>query len=264
MNPKNRIRSLHMEIRTLNPAEADVLFQVTVDRPNDRLGVKGRLAGPRCRYASTVEVAYPLKDAPPGEPNRLSTRAIIPEPNLWEPACPFLYEVTVELFEDRNRIDAMTLTVGLRTIAVSGNSFVLNGKQFKPKAREVVHTNEVELVRAREQFNTVVLPVSDDARPLWHACDRIGLGVIGRIDNESQSQLFANHACLLAWIVDDDERLATDRADLRKAHVPIGLPVRNDIAAARLPLADFVIVPPPASQHVQKWGMPVIELTPSA
>src|SRR5262249_40838844 len=155
-------------------------FHVVVDRRDEGLGLNGRLVGPRCLYASTVEVAYPFRDEPRGEPNRLSTRAIIPEPNPWEPACPFLYEAILELFENRTRIDVTTLPLGLRTVAVSGSSFVINGKRFEPKATEVVHAVESDLAQARKHFNTVVLPVSYNAQPLWYACDQIGLGVFGR------------------------------------------------------------------------------------
>jgi hypothetical protein len=253
-----------MEIRTLNPAEANVQFHVTVDHPNNRLGVKGRLVGPRCAYASTVEVAYPLKDAPPSEPGRLSTRVIIPEPNLWEPACPFLYEATLELFLDRSRIDVRTMIVGLRTITIRGSSFFLNGKRFELKTMEAVHLAESGLAQARKQFNTVVLPVSLDVRPLWHACDHMGLGVLGLVLHQSQSvpEHFADHACLLGWLV-DDKRLATDRADLQKACVPLGLQIPNDSAYTNPLATDFVVVPGRASEQLQKWGMPVIELTPN-
>jgi hypothetical protein len=263
MNPRNHIRSLHLEIQTLNPAEADIRFHVAVDGAADRPALKGRLVGPRCAYASTVEVAYPLRETPAAEPNRLSMRAVIPEPNLWEPACPFLYEATVELFEHTKRLDSITMTVGLRTIGVSANSFVLNGRGFVPQPMEPAHPTESELAHARERFNTVVLPIRDDARPLWHACDQIGLGVLGRVESQAALQLFDDHPCLLALIVDDDKKLATARADLLRAHVPIGLQIRNDMASGDPPDAHFVVIPPHSSQHFQKWGMPVIELGPN-
>jgi hypothetical protein len=260
MNPSNHIRSLHMEIRTLNPAEADVRFHVAVDRPDDRLGLKGRLVGPRCAYASTVEVAYPLRDAPPGETTKLSARAIIPEPNFWEPPCPFLYEARIELLEDGNRIDSITMTTGLRTVAISGRSFVLNGKPFEAKAMEPVHLTEPDLAEVRRQFNTVVLPVSDETRPFWHACDQMGLGVVGRVENQSAPQLFSNHPCLLAWIVADEKTLATYRADLLSAHVPIGWQIRNDNTPTDPPDADFVVLQRGAAEHRQEWGGPIMEL----
>jgi Glycosyl hydrolases family 2 len=262
MNATNRIRSLQMEIRKLDPAEADVRFQLAADRSDAGLSVRGRLVGPRCAYASTVEVAYPLRDAPLDEPNRLNARAIVPEPNLWEPACPFLYEATVELLEDRNSIDAITMTLGLRTIAISGKSFVLNGKRFEPKAIAAVHPTEADLVQARKQFNAIVLPVSEDARPLWHLCDQVGLGVFGCIANESRSAPeLANHACLLGWIVDEQKSLASAGDELASARVPVGLQIRNDSAHACPPGANFVMVPGRASEQVQKWGIPVIEIS---
>jgi hypothetical protein len=254
-----------MEIRHLNPAEADLRFHVAVDGSDSGLAVKGRLVGPRCVYASTVEVAYPLTDAPAGEPTQLTKRAIVPEPNLWEPACPFLYEATLELFGDCTCIDVIALTLGLRTIAISGGSFLLNGKRFEPKAAEIPHLKEPDLVQARRQFNTVVLPVSDKAWPLWHACDRIGLAVFGRVANESQStqRHFANHPCLMAWLVDDHNLLATAGAALLSAHVPTGLQIRSERPSLNRPEADFVVVSGCASQSFQEWRMPIVDLTPS-
>lgn len=264
MNASHRIRSVHMEIGRLSPAEADVRFEVTVDRPDKRLDTKGRLVGPRCVYASTVEVAYPLRDSPAGESNRLSKGVIIPEPNLWEPACPFLYEGTIELLENQSPIDVITMTVGLRTIAISGRSFLLNGRRFEPKAIEIAQVTEADLAEARNESYTVVLPVAEDARPFWQACDRIGVGVFGRLPRHSMParEHFANHPCLLGWIADEAPKLANEGAEVLPHYVPIGLEVGNDRASANRPDVDFVIVPRYTSAQFEELGRPVVELTP--
>ena len=41
---------------------------------------------------------------------------VIPEPSLWEPACPFEYDLTVELWEDGERAD-LRLLKGYRLTA---------------------------------------------------------------------------------------------------------------------------------------------------
>src|SRR5689334_4063070 len=91
--------SVSLRDAVLSPVEADVRITFTFRRPVDGLEVRGRLMGPRCRYASTVEVAYPFRPLPaPQDQVALPARVLIPEPSLWEPTCPFLYEGPVELW----------------------------------------------------------------------------------------------------------------------------------------------------------------------
>src|SRR5438132_13989732 len=57
------VKIRHFEVRNhvLNPAEAELWVTVT---PTDLVPdgeLRGRLVGPRCHYATTVEVAYALR-----------------------------------------------------------------------------------------------------------------------------------------------------------------------------------------------------------
>src|SRR5437763_15625817 len=116
-----RIRRVELSDPTLVPAEAEVWVTVHLDRLTPTTAVRGRLMGPTCRYAGTVEVAYPLRSLgpsqkpPASEGPALTTRVVIPEPSFWDPESPFLYHGPVELWEDGERREQVTVRHGLRT-----------------------------------------------------------------------------------------------------------------------------------------------------
>jgi hypothetical protein len=107
----NRIIDLSARTRRLSPTEAEVWIAVTAQIETDRTTLRGRMVGPKCVLSSTIEVSYPLQSFPrkPLELPKLSARVVIPEPSLWEPACPFEYDLTVELWEHGERCDLRML-----------------------------------------------------------------------------------------------------------------------------------------------------------
>src|SRR5690242_15175790 len=114
----NRIRQIEVRDRSLVPAEAEVWIIVTAERQTPTTELRGRLMGPRCPYASTVEVAYPLRSLPPGRASEspgLTRRVVIPEACLWEPVSPFLYQGPIELWQDGQSCDRLMLNHGLRS-----------------------------------------------------------------------------------------------------------------------------------------------------
>src|SRR5437016_5802579 len=108
---------LHVELSdySLIPAEADVRITVVPRIQITATEVRGRLMGPRCRFASTVEVAYHFRPLliPTSQP-ALTVRAIIPEANFWEPQTPHLYSGPLELWQDGHLCDAIQVRHGLR------------------------------------------------------------------------------------------------------------------------------------------------------
>src|SRR5258708_30799968 len=97
------INNISIWNQRLNPAEAEVEISVTPEHVFSMTQVRGRLVGPQCRYASTVEVAYALREtsreyASTGKPG-ISCSVRIPEPCLWDPVSPFLYKGQIELLE---------------------------------------------------------------------------------------------------------------------------------------------------------------------
>jgi hypothetical protein len=113
----NRFRSTTVAIRRLSAAEAEVWVTAELDAVTPATELRGRLTGPRCPGVTTVEVAYPLRPVPraEGEPaSALTVRAVIPEPNLWTEATPFVYEGRLELWQDGQRAYVASVSFGLK------------------------------------------------------------------------------------------------------------------------------------------------------
>jgi hypothetical protein len=110
----NHIRKTTVEVRRLSPAEAEVWVTAEVDAVTPTTELRGRLLGPRCPGASTIEVAYPLRSLPPQGASTLAARVIIPEPNLWTEQTPFYYEGPLELWQDGQRCDTATVALALK------------------------------------------------------------------------------------------------------------------------------------------------------
>src|SRR5262249_16773364 len=98
----NRIKHYRILVGPATPTDAWIGISVYPERLTSVTQVRGRLVGPRCPFATTVEVAYPTREQSreyetTGTP-KIMLRVIIPEPNLWEPETPFLYQGPLELF----------------------------------------------------------------------------------------------------------------------------------------------------------------------
>lgn len=114
---KNRILNTRAEIRRLSAAEADVWLFVEMEQLTPGAELRGKVTGPRCPGVTTVEVAYPLRALPgsaetPGK--TLCARVLVPEPNLWTEATPFIYHVRLELWENGQCADMAILPLGLK------------------------------------------------------------------------------------------------------------------------------------------------------
>jgi len=117
MTMTNRIRKSTAAIRRLSAAEAEVWVTVELEELTGGTELRGKLTGPRCPGVTTVEVAYPLRPLPrpaEGSANTLLVQVLIPEPNLWTEATPFVYSGRLELWQDGECADVTNLAVGLK------------------------------------------------------------------------------------------------------------------------------------------------------
>lgn len=60
-------------------------------------------------------------------------RAVIDEVKLWQPGSAYLYRLRVELVADQESetpLDSYEILIGVRTVEVRGNRFLINGKPF--------------------------------------------------------------------------------------------------------------------------------------
>jgi len=128
MNPESG--NLEVWTHSLDPMRATV--RVRLPWPLEPAAeVRGRLMGPRCRFATTVEVAYPFRQMEPSV-----YAAVIPEPSLWEPGCPFLYEGPIECSLGGNVIQRAWVRHCLRTTKMGAHGFLLNGKAVRGAVRQ--------------------------------------------------------------------------------------------------------------------------------
>lgn len=205
----NRIREIQVLDGRLDPAEAEIWLSVLPERLTSTTQVRGRLMGPRCPYASTVEVAYPLREhsreyESTGIP-RLLLRVIIPEPSWWDPQSPFLYQGPVELWQNGQRCDSVQLSHGLRTLKVGPQGLRCNGRllPLRGVAREQCSEEDARQLH-QAGFNTLLVSATAGAAGLWDISDRFGFFILGRLTNEAdfgRVKQLAPHDSCLGWVL---------------------------------------------------------------
>ena len=200
----NRIRSVEIRNRVLNPAEAEFFVYVVPEHANEKTEVRGHFRGPVCVYASTVEVRYPLQPLASRE-EALRRRVIIPEPSWWEPATPFLYNGTIELWEDGKFYDGTEVRHGLRVLRRRENRLLLNGRAFHVQGTCYHRQSRAELVRAHQDgINTLLVPAAAVHPEVWTLADELGFLVILQVqDVEQDSSLItslAEHPSSFGWL----------------------------------------------------------------
>jgi hypothetical protein len=202
----NRIRGVRLANHRLNPAEAEVWLAVHAEQPADILEIRGRLMGPRCPYASTVEIAYPLRPLPPGgAAEGFQVRALIPEPSLWEPQSPFLYFGPVELWQDGSRVDQVQVSHGLRVLQLTPQGLRVNGRPLALHGvrRATLTEDEARALHDRA-VNLVLADVRAETAGLWDIADRFGLLMLGRLHSAADLALalrLRGHASVLGWLL---------------------------------------------------------------
>jgi hypothetical protein len=210
----NRIRQLVVHDRSLMPAQAEVWITVVPEYQTPTTEVRGRLMGPRCPYAGTVEVAYPLRPLPsPRSSSDLTMRAIIPEASLWEPQCPFLYEGPVELWQDGRCCHRVVVRHGLRSVQLNERALLVNGRPLTLHGRTVADYSEDEVLMLRRTgCNLLVAPIDERCLSLGEIADRLGFLLLGRVreDNEMTRrymETLSQGASCLGWLLEESDNL---------------------------------------------------------
>jgi hypothetical protein len=256
----NRILHLTLRDHALDPAAAEVHVQLTPEHVTPATELRGRLMGPRCRYANTIEVAYHLRPLGPGAappPGALAARALIPEPSLWDPASPLLYYGPVELWQDGARADSARVSHGLRTLHLSRAGLRVNGRALTLRGRRVARLppEEEALAWRAGGYNLLVAP-ADAGEDLWHLADSLGFLVLARPPAGRPAPPREQHASHLGWLVPAGQT----------PEVPPGSLVGVEWAGAAPDTppqgAAFVACPPELLPAAQTLGLPVLVLGP--
>ncbi len=140
---------------------------------------------------AVATIQSPVELSAGGE-RELAESVNVPNPGVWSPEAPVLYQAVSELLQNGNEIDRVTTSFGIRTLAWSAEKgFLLNGRPVKLNGGSVHHDNgplgaaafdraeerRVELLKAAG--HNVVRTAHNIPSPAFlDACDRIGLLVL--------------------------------------------------------------------------------------
>jgi hypothetical protein len=215
----NSIKNISIWNQRLNPAEAEVAINVTPEHVFSMTQVRGRLVGPQCRYASTVEVAYALREtgreyASEGIPG-IICQALIPEPSLWDPVSPFLYKGQIELLESGKQCEVVQITHCLRGLSLGRSGLCINGAALFLRGKSLLGpVSEADAISLHNQgINTLLVDVDNSTPNLWDMADRLGFVLLTRISNEQELKMalgrtreirnrsFCNRSLCLGWLI---------------------------------------------------------------
>lgn len=206
---ENRIRHIEIHDHSLDPVAAEIWIAVLAEQHTATTEVRGRLMGPRCLYSSTVEVAYPLRALPPlqkpPESAGLTLRAVIPEASLWEPQCPFLYHGLIELWQDGQRCDRVSISHGLRSLQRTERGLCVNGRPLTLHGQRIAACSDEEATAWRQAgYNLLIAPVATSSATVWEQADRFGFLVLGQLGEDAGQthlmEMLRGHASCLGWL----------------------------------------------------------------
>lgn len=113
------------------------------------------------------------------------------EPQLWSPSSPYLYEITLEQYNNRKRVNALTERLGFRSFESKGGNLFLNGQPIflrgfaiNPPNRGIpTHVERsrefaMQYVRFMKSLHVNIIRIPDDET--WYdVCDELGMMVFG-------------------------------------------------------------------------------------
>lgn len=104
----------------------DVTVVTTFEGPTGFVDYRVETIGDADVRVSLVDAAGGLVATASGPEGRLEIADVV----LWKPGAAYLYELTVEALEGETVLDTYSLAVGVRTVEVRGEEFLVNGEPF--------------------------------------------------------------------------------------------------------------------------------------
>jgi hypothetical protein len=143
------------------------------------LRLAGRLVGPTCAHAATLQAAYAFVDRGPGTP-RLA-EAVVPEPCFWTPEMPHVYRAEIELREGGRELARVARPFGIRPLGAAGQKLVYTGKGWVLRAVSLDELTNVDLSQFRDADTAMFIRNPDDA--LCEAASRSGVLLVAALDD---------------------------------------------------------------------------------
>ena len=238
--------------------------QVRMDAATGRVSAQIRLAQPLqagARVELTVlestagrngrAVASTAGAPTGGRTETLTLSAVVPEPRLWSPASPHLYDVVIGLHDEGGLVDVITVTTGMRTVTTKDGSVLLNGQpvELRGVLDQDIHPGsnlrsgdgreleELFAAAKRLGFNLLRCHIKRPDPVYFEIADRLGLMVWAELPSwqrftprsaeaaesllDDMIRLDGHHPSIVAWTVVNeswgvDVRDADQRAWLRR------------------------------------------------
>lgn len=259
-----------------SPAEVDIQVALTWPVPLAGLRLAGRLVGPRCLDTTTVEVAYPFRPlSGPTLPGIAAARVIVPEPCLWDPTCPFLYQGILEVYHAERLLARLEFCQGLRRFALSHAGLRCNEQRLRLRglaATDLTATRAQQL-RARG-INSLLLPSLAAAQAVADVADCCGMLLFVRgkeleagVTPEQERRLYrlSTHACFLACLLPAQAPFTAQllRETSPAADLLWGLEGIPPASWEQLPArCSFLAGTPHQLPALRRWPLPKVLLTP--
>ncbi|MBD3289354.1 hypothetical protein GF337_11175 [candidate division KSB1 bacterium] len=173
--------SLNFDIRTLLP-EYDSNKSVTTRRMRCYLEL-WKPGGRWSEYRENIPLPERLQPI-----HSFETEFEIEDPLLWEPESPFLYDLSIYLFDGRNMIDSTGISLGVKEVRLENEALFLNGKKIVLNGINYYNNlfGDSNVPKLTDMDQTIVLlkhlnaqavrVVGSPLHPYWtELCDRNGI-----------------------------------------------------------------------------------------
>jgi len=129
MSPHHSIRIIPGQV---SDTTAQLYVQADVSDSADGYALSGVIDGPHLHNAHTLPATIRFRDLGPGDSVLVET--IVPDPCVWTPDCPALYDLSLDLSNSQGEVvEQFRRKTGIPSFGVYKNSFYLNSKRFVPR-----------------------------------------------------------------------------------------------------------------------------------
>jgi len=182
----HRILDVAVINHRLDPHETELRIHVKIEDLTSTTEIRGQLVGPRCYYASTIEIAYPMREVR-RDGEHIEMRVVIPEASWWEPETPYLYQGPLEFWQDGTMFVRERISHGIRILQLAAKGLKLNGQSYELRGRIVDPAiTEGELKSLRDSgLNAVMTSFRTEQEwtsniNLWQLANQFGIFVLCR------------------------------------------------------------------------------------
>ncbi len=185
---------------SLREEEAIITVRNRIKNASEHLGEVWVNVSIRDKQGTEIAVTNRSCKLEPGTEGITEFEFLVPDPVLWTPDNPFLYELESEVLLGNKMVDRIITTFGIRTIDFDSNSgFLLNGQKtllygacmhhdngpLGARAYDRAEERKVEILKANG-FNAVRCVHNPPSPAFLDACDRIGMLVIDELFDQWQ------------------------------------------------------------------------------